>query len=313
MVETLLLTMFLRYFQVEGTLEPPPTYRELRQVEQPGDLTMTATPVVGGSVPPGTQRVPVMDLTFTASCNHDVPINEVTIRRTGMGDYRDIRTVYAMDGLRRISRAHELQRRDGYVTIRLGSFTVEACQTEEMTIYADFESDADIAGEHRFVLEKPADVHAGSATKLLKEGSDRERADLTHTVVGGQIGTISVAYLPLLRRVTYGPRRQVMRFVLEADNVDNHLIHAITLTNEGKARDLDLQYLFLPGTNVAPSLDGDRVRLEFDPPMILNKNQERLMILRANVLASSRKTIQFVIQEPSDIESEVVRGREVSN
>ena len=312
MTSTLLLAMFLHYYNVEGTLAPPPAYRELRQVELPGSLTISVTPVVGGSVPSGAQRVPVLDIAFAASCDADVPVREITIQRKGMGDYRDIRAVYAMDGLSRISRAHELQRRDGVVTVRLGSLAVPACSTKTITIMADFESDADIAGEHRFVLEKPSDVDAGSPVKRLRLLAERERADL-RTIVADQTGNISVTYLPLLRRVTYGPRRQVMRFVLKADGIDDHRILAITLTNEGKARDLDLQNIFLPGTKVAASLDGDRVRLEFDPPLILRKNQDRLMILRASVLASRSKTIQFVIQEPSDVEAEVVRGREVSD
>ncbi|MBU2213676.1 hypothetical protein KKC44_03375 [Patescibacteria group bacterium] len=309
MTSTILLAMFLHYYNVEGTLTPPPAYRELRQVELPGSLTISVTPVVGGSVPSGAQRVPALDIAFTASCDADVPVREITIQRKGMGDYRDIRAVYAMDGLSRISRAHELQRRDGVVTIRLGSLVVPACSTKTITIMTDFESDADIAGEHRFVLEKPSDVDAGSPVKRLRLLTERERADL-QTIVADQIGKISITYLSLLRRVTYGPRRQVMRFVFEADGIDDHRILAITLTNEGKARDLDLQNIFLPGTKVAASLDGDRVRLEFDPPLILRKNQDRLMILRASVLASRSKTIQFVIQEPSDVESIVIRGRD---
>jgi len=312
MTSTLLLAMFLHYYNVEGTLAPPPTYRELRQVELPGSLTISVTPVVGGSVPSGAQRVPVLDIAFTASCDADVPVREITIQRKGMGDYRDIRAVYAMDGLSRISRAHELQRRDGVVTIRLGSLMVPACGTEMITIMADFESDADIAGEHRFVIDKPSNVSAGSSTKRLRQRSERERADLL-SVVADQRGKISVTYLPLLRRVTYGPRRQVMRFVLEADGIDDHRILAITLTNEGKARDLDLQNIFLPGTKVAASLDGDRVRLEFDPPLILRKNQDRLMTLRGSVRASRSRTLKFIIEEPSDIEAEVIRGREASD
>ncbi|MBU0766349.1 hypothetical protein KKF55_01000 [Patescibacteria group bacterium] len=311
MTSTILLALFLHNFAVEGVLPPPPTYRELRQIEQPGSLTINVTPVVGGSLPPGAQRVPMLDITFTASCDADVSVRELTIQRKGMGDYRDIRAVYAMDGLRRISRAHELQRRDGIVTIRLGSFMVSACRTEAITIMADFESNANIAGEHRFVLENPSDVNSGSPVKVIRTLAERERADLK-TIVPNQIGKISVTYLSLLRRVTYGSRQQVMRFVLEADGIDDHLVHAITLKNEGTARDLDLQNIFLPGTKVAPSLDGDQVRLEFDPPLIMRKSQERLMTLRGSVRASRRKTLKFIIEEPSDIEAEVVRGRDVS-
>ncbi|MCF7844901.1 MAG: hypothetical protein K9M03_03685 [Kiritimatiellales bacterium] len=308
MTSTLLLALFLSNFAVEGELPPPPTHRELRQVEMPGSMTVSVTPVVGGGVPPGAQRVPVLNVDFKASCNNDTVVSEITIQRKGMGDYRDIRAVYAMDGLRRISRAHELQRRDGIVTIRLGSFSVPACETKAITIMADYDNNADIAGEHRFVLENVSDVRATSPISVVRTLDSQER-EAIQTVVPNQVGKISVTYLPLLRRVTYGPRRQVMRFVLEADGIDDHSINAITIKNDGTARNLDLQNIFLPGTNVASSLDEDMVRLVFDPPLILRKNQDRLMTLRGSIRASRSRTLKFIIEEPSDIEAEVMRGR----
>ena len=56
-------------------------------------------------------------------------------------------------------------------------------------------------------------------------------------------------------------------------------------------------------------LDTDRVRLSFDPPFLLRRNEERLVELRADVLASRRKTIRIVLEEESDVEATVKRGR----
>jgi len=307
MTSAFLLAYFLHQFAVGAP--PPPTYRELRRAEQPGAVTVSVASVVGGSVPPGAQRVRMIDLTFTASCKGDAQVRNITVQRKGMGDYRDIKVVYMMEGMRRITRAQQLIRRDGFVTLRMGAYNVPACETKKLSLYADFDPNASPAGEHRFELNRSEDIKVQSGVARLRQRSARTRAEETQTVVPQAQGKISVTYLKLLRRPTYGSRRTVMRFVLEADGVDDHHIHAITFTNEGSARDLDLQNLFLPGSQVVPRMDGDTVRITFDPPLLLKKNQERLMTFRASIRASRRRTIKFLIEEASDIEATVVRGR----
>ena len=46
------------------------------------------------------------------------------------------------------------------------------------------------------------------------------------------------------------------------------------------------------------------VRFVLSPPLILKKNQTRLLELKADVRASRSRTIQLIIEEPGDIEAE---------
>ncbi len=86
--------------------------------------------------------------------------------------------------------------------------------------------------------------------------------------------------------------------------VENSLGGVLTVS----ASDADLQNLFVSFrgravTFLAPRMQGERVRLEFSPPLSVGKNQTLKFDLRADVRASRRRTIQFVIEAESDIEA----------
>ncbi|MBU0458176.1 hypothetical protein KJ652_05645 [Patescibacteria group bacterium] len=310
MTETLLLALFLRYFTIDSTPPPPtPTYRELRKTEGAGALSVEVVPVTGGTIPPGASRVKMLDINMTASCSGEVSIKSIKLVRRGPGDYRDISRVYIVADNRRISPAMPMSRRDGSIMLRVNSFSIPRCETKTITVLVDFSGTASVVGEHRFVLPGATSIVAAASSINVRQIRDTIRQEENRTVAGEQYGEISVTYLPLTTRITYGHRRTFLRFSLKADGLDDHRINAITLTNRGTANKLDLQSLYLPGSNVAASLEGDKVRLEFKPPISLKKNQSRLMILRGDVRASRRRTIDFIIEEPGDIESEVVRGR----
>ncbi len=347
MVSSLILAYYLHHFQVTNTpdLRPPQTYREIRTTEHHSSLDVTVVPKAGGTVPPGANRVNMLELKFKARCGgSDVSLKSLALKRKGMGNYRDIKYIYAMHDQTRLSGMHRLNRRDGRIRLRVRSFTIPACEEKTIMIYADFYASAQNAGEHRIVLQSADDI-VSSATdikifeKSSRATSEEEEVDsdrlecgsrglymmgsrfssteagqcgaeaATVSVGGEEVGEISVEYLKLLRRVTYGPRRTVARFILRADEKDDHKIRAITMTNEGSARNKDLHNLWLPGSKTSRYLEGDRVRIVFDPPLIIRKNHERLMTLRADIRASRRRTIKFVVDEPADIEAEVIRGR----
>ena len=135
------------------------------------------------------------------------------------------------------------------------------------------------------------------------------------TLAPNSFGTINVEYLDLPRIVRYGNARIISRIRLVADRRDDHTISAITFINEGSARDRDLQNLALVSSRgevlsmIAPQLSGESVRLVFRNPLRLSKNDDVVLSVRANVMASRRKTIQLLVETPGDIESAVRRGR----
>ncbi|MDD5026597.1 MAG: hypothetical protein PHH13_04480 [Candidatus Peribacteraceae bacterium] len=277
-------------------------------------ISLTVEPMRGVegmiSVPPGAQRVPMLTLRMTAACGGDVPVTAVTVEHRGLGSAADIDRVYAMSDGRRLSRGMQIADRSGVVQLRLQHFSVPACSTKEVGIFVDFSNSAAVAGQHRFTIRFANDVDALPAQVLLLS----ERVGTMRQTVGKSTGTITVAYLSVQKPVYYGADRTVARFTLTADQTEDHAITSITLTNEGSARNQDLRSLSLYAsgkrvTKMAESLDDDRVRLVFDPAFSLQRGQQRVFTLHADVRASIRKTIQLLIEEPSDIEAEPAQGR----
>ncbi|MDP7247685.1 MAG: hypothetical protein QF741_03625 [Candidatus Peribacteraceae bacterium] len=358
MVSSLIIAYFLNNFVAPDAQVPRVrTYREIRTSEHHASLDVEVIPAEGGSIPPGASRVEVLKFKMTADCDgQDVSIKTITLKREGMGNYRDIKKVYATHGTYRLTPGHTMSRRDGIVRLRFRSFTVPSCESRTVSVNADFRGSAQVSGEHRFVLLGQNSVAASASSiivhpwsaesdnvkveeKTIVEPKPRSEAspkarcregrayyprvrssniaseecvnvtDPALRVSGEEVGLIEVTYLPWLRRITYGPRRTVLRFSIKADEKNDHRIRAITLTNEGTARNFDLHNLSLPGSRVVSYMSGNKVRIVFSPPLKLKKNQERLMTMKADIRASRRRTVKFVIKEPSDIESSVVKGR----
>lgn len=311
MLSSVLVAYFIHQFQypLNTPYRPDRSLEHIRTVEQRGALTVDVSSAHTGSVPPGTQRVEMLKLLLSADCSDDIPVQSISVQRRGLGANDDIAAVYVMHRNARISESRSISKRDGSVTINLRNLVIPACMAEEVSVHVDFAADAAIAGEHTFKLKA---LDAGKATVRIEERlGNFTRPSLT---TGTPIGQISVEYLRLNERIRYGSRQRLARFTLTADSRDDHELHAITFTNNGSASDDDLQNLFIEFRNrkistKATALSSDTVRLEFSPPFELQKNQTLQFSLRGDVRASRSRTIQFIIEEASDIEAAPKRGR----
>ncbi len=311
MLTSIIIAYYLQQFSQPISLphRTDQSPRHIQSVHPRGRLTVEADAAGSVSVPPGAQRVEMLRLILTADCSGDVNINTISVQRRGLGANSDIMSVYVVQRGRRITRARSIARKDGSVDLNVRRFRIPACQVEEVTILADFSPDASLAGEHRFALR--AIEAAGSTVRINQRIAARATARRTS---GRAVGQIAVEYLRLTRRVRFGARQIVSRFTLQADSRDNHLVRAITFTNNGSASEADLQNLYIGFRNrristLIPQMRGDTVRIEFDPPFFLKKNHKLKFSLRADVRASRSHTIQFVVEEPADVEATPVVGR----
>ena len=273
-------------------------------------LTVQELSRPGGSVPLGAQRVPMLTLRMTASCGGDVRVASLTLQHRGLGSPQDIAGLYAfLNGVRR-SRSVAPGGKNGTATLTLRGVTVPACGTVSLEILGDVKSTAASSGEHAFSL-----VWAGSVVTdppvpvVLNLAGD---AAARTVPVGTVVGTVTADPLPLPNTLSYGAARTLARLRLTAKGDDRRLI-AITFVNDGSARDADLQNLFLETsghTRLSPTvltLQGDRIRVELQPPLVLKRNEVRLVQLLGDVRASRRKTVRLIIQEQGDIEAEAAR------
>lgn len=305
MLTSVILAYYLQQFSLPKTLphRTDQSSRYIQSVHPRGNLTVAAESAGSASVPPGAQRVEMLTLRMAASCSGDVRIQTISVQRRGLGANADIKSIYALHRGSRITRSRAIARKDGSVDLNVRAFRIPACESEDIVILADFSPTASPAGEHR--LELQGIDAAGSTVRIEQHIAAPIAARRT---TGRAVGQISVGYHPLTRKVRFGSRQIVSRFTLQADNKDDHLLKAITFTNNGSATDEDLKNLYIGFRNrristVASNLNGDSARMEFDPPFLLQKNQKLNFALHSDVNASRTRTIQFIIEEEGDLEA----------
>lgn len=265
------------------------------------------------SVARGASRVPFATLNITAPCDAPEPLvlHSLKIRHEGLGAVSDIEGVYVLDGLLRQSRLHTLDRKLQTAVIRLRPVTIQPCDRKTLVLAGNLASDATAASEHRFIVDEVLGAY-GSASLSVMPASMREATPTRVAPVDVEAPLLTPR--PLSRRINYGTARTLARFLLSAGK-DDLVITAMTFENSGSASDADLQNLRIVNakgtvlTDVQPSLEGDRVRFTFSPPLSLERSIELLLEIRGDVRSSIRRTVDLRLTEESDIEWETRRRR----
>ncbi len=263
------------------------------------------------SIAQGAQRVAVLTLSLKNSCLADQTPETVVVHHRGLGSVRDIGRVYAMKDGKRLTRPAVL-REDGTAVLRFRNFTIPDCKEAVIDIAVDFSADAAVAGQHFFTVDAGSDIvlRSHDAVTLLPSVQGR-----TDTAAGDTADSaITIEHLPLPFTLTYGAGRILARVRLDAEGRHDQMIRSITFTNRGSARDHDLQNLFLQRSNgtavseTIPGLDGRSVTLTLNRPLVLGAHDSMQILLRGDVRASRRRTVQFVIEEPGDIDAVICTG-----
>ncbi len=280
-----------------------PSFGAAAAADDGNTLTVQALPRPSASVALGASRVPMLTVRLTASCTRDVSVASIAFRHKGLGNPRDIERIYAQKSGMRLTRSVPLTDKQGIGRLQFRGFAVKACATEAIDILADFSPSASAAGEHQLVIESDGDVVTDPPVRVLINP-----AGIAVTVpVGQPAGLVSSELLPLPQALTYGSARTAARLRIRGDARNDLHLTSITFTNDGTALNDDVQNLFLETSGhtrlsaTVPSLDGDSVRLVVDPPLLIRRNEVRLLQVRADIRASRRKTVILTVEEPSDI------------
>lgn len=268
-------------------------------------LSVSQRPINAGSVPIGAQRVPFLAVTFESGCDSDSTVSELTVTHDGLGDSDDVERVYATDGGRRLTRGRRFDASGRTATLRFRpAMLVVACSAKTVTIVGDFSLAAASAGEHRLRVSSSQDIVADTPVRVVDK---TEGVSGVATVRPASAGRVSVRFLDLTAPLRFGRSRTLARLQLQADGGADQLVTSITLTNDGKAADGDVKNVRIQNrkgevlTATAASMAGDRVTLAFDPPLLLKRRDKVLLELKGDIAAGKRRTIRFVLEEPSDI------------
>jgi hypothetical protein len=258
------------------------------------------------SIARGAKRVTLLTLKLSATCSAPVSVRSISVKHVGAGSREDILRLYAVLGGHRVSSFAQLNRRDGIADIRLWNFSVGECAAGTIDIVADFSSNAAIGGQHALVFVQ------GNFDAPRVEVSVPQTPVTTQTTPL-PAGSVTATLLDLPLQLSYGAGRTVARVQLDSSSDRDQYVTAITFTNEGSARGGDLQNLHLTTnagvrlSDTVKTLNGDHVRVVLNPPFHLSANDRKLILLKGDVRASRRKTVELVIEEQSDIESSVSR------
>lgn len=290
----------------------PPTIEAVFSVEGYGELSVIAAsaPTLG-SVPKGAQRVPFLTLHLSASCEKDITLDTLTVKHVGLGLSHDIASVYAVQSFRRITRATHFDARSGEAVLRFRGLVVPKCGAAEVEIVGDMSADSASASEHALEIPSPRSIVSSAKKTNLSTGDASERVIASPM----QSGTITVRFLRISGRPSYGRIETVARLQLKADNAHSHLLKRITLTNRGTARDMDLQWLSIETlsgkkiTTSSPRMKGSVVTLEFNPTHELGASETIVLNLKAEIRGSQTRTIDFHLEEESDLVALPYRGR----
>ena len=274
-------------------------------------LNVSQVAIGGGSVPVGATRVPMQQLTFAQPCGKDTHVRTIVIHHSGLGSIADIANVYALDGTTRITRGSTFNAHTSSATLRFNPpLSIAACSKRTITIAMDLSAQAAPSSQHVLTILSSTDINADVPLLLQTMKSNPE----LHVTPKAN-GSVTFSITPLASpNVLFGKGRTLLRFTLKASNDSNQQIDAITFTNDGSARDMDLQNLSIQSRNgrmmsdASASLREATIRITFSSPFIIHRNQSQMLLLLGDVTASKRKTIRLTVQEQSDIESHPVRG-----
>jgi hypothetical protein len=263
-----------------------------------------------GAVPPGATNVPMGILNLSASCDADVTVRSIELTHVGMGSSADISAVYLSMDYRRISRSQRFNRSNSRASVVFRSFVIKRCDAVRLNVFVTIASNADPAGEHGIVIRSPSDVSASSLKVTLLE-PDASRRVVTSPV---NDSTITVHFLPVHSDLLYGRVGTLARLQFSSDALGAHLLKRITLTNQGDARNYDFTQLRLEMmsgtvlTNIAAGMQGNTLTLDFTPSYILHRSDSIVLLLKGIVHASWRRTIDFSLEENSDLSASSYRG-----
>lgn len=266
------------------------------------------TPAIG-SVARGAQRVPVANITLAVPCSSEtVTVSSVTIQRSGLGTSSDIARAYLLSGTSRVTRTYPLPSKDEPLVLAVRGMKINPCDSEKLVLAVDFSAQAQAASEHAFRVKA---VEAKNATVNIQS----EASGTLNVGASGTPAVVTAELLPVTTTISYGRNRTVARLSLQGTAGKNQRITAITLTNNGSAKDTDLQNLAWytrTGEKISeaiPALQGRYARITFDPGLLLEGRDTKLIELRADVRASRKRTIRWELEETADIEAMEIRTR----
>ncbi|MFH1670606.1 MAG: S-layer homology domain-containing protein [Patescibacteria group bacterium] len=275
----------------------------------PSDSTLTLTPMnvstTKKSIPKGALRVSMLSVDFTASCDSGLSIEGVTLTREGFGSRTDIDGVYAVVGGERLTRKRTIEAQNNTVSLHFTRpIVVPACSSKRVDFVADIAAGASVSGEHRLTIRTARDVESNAQRVQsfpVKGG--------TYTVAAVTTGAVTVEYRTVApSEVKVGGKGVAIgKFSVTANSVENQVLTSILLNQDGSLKPGDIENIRIRKTNgevltnVANKLTTDYVLLTFNPSFVVKQGDNISLEIVADIIGGAGRTIQFKLEEESDL------------
>ena len=255
----------------------------------PLTITLASDTPAAATVPYGATSVPVLKFNVSGSGT----INEVVIKRTGVGSASDFTAVYLYDGYTRLTSGRSISSETNEVTFV--NLNLSAPRT--LTVKVDLADSSSNAGHQSAFSVKS--LNGSSVTNVVGN---------TITISSVQAGSATIAESSSAWSVTLGSSNaEVAKFsISETSGTADLTINAITLRNGGSLSNSYIKNLVLKtGSTIlatASEMTGDKAVLVLSTPYTIAKDQTKQFVLYADLKGGrTNDTIKFYLDETSDL------------
>lgn len=303
-------------FAVETTMDYPDgssiTGKEDALVNVAGSASTSSTSAAGltvsagammasTSLPKGAMGVRVGSWNFTAGPEGAVTLSSVTFKRTGVGTTTDISSFYIYDGVNRLTSGRTFNTSTNEVTVTL-NITIPAGSTKVLTGVMNIATGANSGDEHVIGIESATKIssNATSVNGVFPINSNK------HSIAGASAGTLTIEKNGSLNAARVGDKgAKVSEFKLSASTEDAYVTQ-VTLTQGGNISNSALSNFVLKqsGTTVATAsaiASNDRLDLVFSPAFKIEKGNNRVFELYADIAGRPNDTYGFYVEDTADV------------
>jgi hypothetical protein len=257
----------------------------------PLTVTLASDTPAAATVPYGATSVPVLKFNVSGSGT----INEVVIKRTGVGSASDFTAVYLYDGYTRLTSGRSISSETNEVTFV--NLNLSAPRT--LTVKVDLADSSSNAGHQSAFSVKS--LNGSSVTNVVGN---------TITIGSVRAGSAEIAESSSGWSVTLGSSNaEVAKFsIRETSGTADLTINAITLRNGGSLSNSYIKNLVLKtGSTIlatASEMTNDKAVLVLSTPYTIAKGQTKQFVLYADLRGGrTNDTIKFYLDETSDLDA----------
>ncbi|HCM45853.1 MAG TPA: hypothetical protein DIS54_03460 [Candidatus Veblenbacteria bacterium] len=256
------------------------------------------------SLPRGANSVKVGDFNFTAGPEGAVTLNQVTIKRSGVGAVADISNAYIYDGANRLTSGRTFNSSTNEATVTL-NLSIPAGSTKVLSLYVSIASGALAGNEHVFGIESSAKVtsNAASVNGVFPINSNK------HSIAGSAAGTLTIQRNGSVSNPRIGDKGvKLSEFQVSATGTEDIWVKQVTLTQGGNMTNSAMSNFMLKqsGTLVASAssiASNDRLDLVFNPTFKIEKGNNRVFELYGDVGGRPNDTIGFYVEDIADVQA----------